>query len=231
MEHKYHSTKLKFLAMKWGIHHFETYLLGRQFKVRMDNNPLTYFMLSPNHDATKYCWIDELVPYTFSLEYQKGKNNVVADALSRIGEKQLPQEEADETLKATPLLKGDPTVVEVYNEKEEDRVPEKDPKWTMSKDKMKAVFDNLTMDAGRWAEWEWDLESMVTAKATLIEIEVQAAQPNTPMHIMDWAQALTEDPQLEANLDWYLNDKKKGTLWAQQLEKLKAHLGPLTKPT
>ena len=47
------------------------------------------------------------------------------------------------------------------------------------------------------------------------------------MHIMDWAQAQREDPQLEATLDWCLNDKKKGTPWAQQLEKLKAHLGPL----
>ena len=157
--------------MKWGIHHFKTYLLGRQFKVRMDNNPLTYFMSSPNLDATKHHWIDDLVPYTFSLEYQKGKNNVVADAFSRIGEKWLPHEETDEILKATPLLKGDPTVVEVYNEKEEDRVPEKDPKWTMSKDEMKAIFDNLTMGAGRWAEWEWDQEFMVTTEADSIEIE------------------------------------------------------------
>ena len=113
-------------------------------------------MSTPNLNATKYCWIDELAPYTFSMEYQKGKNNVVADALSRIGGKWLPQEETDEILKTASLLEGDPTVVEVYNEKEEDRVPEKDLKWTMSKDEMKAVFDNLTMGAGRWAEWEWD---------------------------------------------------------------------------
>ena len=81
---------------------------------------------------------------------------MIADAVNRIGEEQLPQEETDEILKATPLLKGDPTEVELYNEKEEDRVPEKGPKWTMSKDEMKAVFDNLTIGAGRWAEWEWD---------------------------------------------------------------------------
>ena len=104
-ELKYHSTKLVFLAMKWGIQHFETYLLGRQFRVRMDNIPLTYFMSSPNLNATKHRLIDELVPYTFSLEYQKGKNNVVADALNRIGEKWLPPEETDEILKATPLMK------------------------------------------------------------------------------------------------------------------------------
>ena len=34
--------------------------------------------------------------------------------------------------------------------------PEKDPKWTMSKDEMKAIFDSLTMGAGRRAEQEWD---------------------------------------------------------------------------
>ena len=72
-EHNHHSTKLKFLAMKWGIHHFETYLLGRQLKVKMDNNFLTYFMSFPNLDAMKHCWIDELAPFTFSLEYPKGK--------------------------------------------------------------------------------------------------------------------------------------------------------------
>ena len=155
-EHKYHSTNLEFLTMKWGIHHFEMYLLGRQFKVRTDNNPLTYFMSSPNLDATKHHWIDELAPYTFSLEYQKGKNNVVADALSRTGKQQLPQEEMDEILRAALLLEGDPTVVEVYDEQDEDRVPERNPKWTMSKDEMKAVFDNLTMGAGRRPEREWD---------------------------------------------------------------------------
>ena len=70
-KHKYYSTKLGFLAVKWGIHHFKTYLLDRQFKVRTDNNPLTYFMLSSNLDATKHCWIDELASLTFSLKYQK----------------------------------------------------------------------------------------------------------------------------------------------------------------
>ena len=56
----YHSTKLKFLAMKWSIKHFQTYLLGPHFKVRTDNNPLTYFLTSPNMDVTKQRWINEL---------------------------------------------------------------------------------------------------------------------------------------------------------------------------
>ena len=80
VEVNYHSTKHEFLAMKWSTEHFQTYLLGRHFKVCMDNNPLTHLLTSPNMDAMKQRWINELANYDFSLEYQKGKNNTVADA-------------------------------------------------------------------------------------------------------------------------------------------------------
>ena len=40
---------------------------------------------------------------------------------------------------------------------------------------MEAVFDNRTIGAGRWAEWERDRESAVNAEADSIEIEAQAA--------------------------------------------------------
>ena len=39
VEVNYHIMKLKFLAMKWSIKHFQTYLLGHHFKVHRDNNP------------------------------------------------------------------------------------------------------------------------------------------------------------------------------------------------
>ena len=49
----YHSTKLKFLVLKWVvIEHFKEYLPYQSFLVRMDNNPLTYIMMTPNLDAT-----------------------------------------------------------------------------------------------------------------------------------------------------------------------------------
>ena len=95
VEVNYHSTKLEFLAMKWPIKHFQTYLLGCCFKFHTDNNPLTYFLTSPNMDAMKQRWINELMKYDFSLKYQKGKNNTVADALNRISEEWLSAEEAD----------------------------------------------------------------------------------------------------------------------------------------
>ena len=52
-EKNYHSTKLKFLVMKWVImEHFKEYLLYQPLLVRTDNNPLTYIMTTPNLDAT-----------------------------------------------------------------------------------------------------------------------------------------------------------------------------------
>ena len=111
--------------MKWSIQHFQTYLLGHHFKVHMDNNPLTYFLISPNMDAMKQRWINELAKYDFYLKYQKGKNNTVADALSRISEECLPDEEAEKVFKAIPVIPGDDTIFKVFKEKEEDWQPEK----------------------------------------------------------------------------------------------------------
>ena len=88
-EVNYHNMKLEFLAMNWSIEHFQTYLFGCHFKVCTDNNPLTYFITSPNMDAAKQRWINKLAKYDFSLEYQKGKNNTVAEALSRISKECL----------------------------------------------------------------------------------------------------------------------------------------------
>ena len=45
--------KLGFLALQWAVtEHFKEYLPYQSFQVRMDNNPLTYIMMTPNLDAT-----------------------------------------------------------------------------------------------------------------------------------------------------------------------------------
>ena len=83
-ERNYHSTKLEFMALFWAVtQQFKDYLWGRKFLVRTDNNPLTYIMKSANLDATRHRWVGSLASFNFDIEYQWGKNNVVADTLSR----------------------------------------------------------------------------------------------------------------------------------------------------
>ena len=84
-EKNYHSTKLEFLALKWVItEHFKEYLLYQPFLVRTDNNPLTYIMTTLNLDGTGHHWVGALARFNFQLEYQKGWDNTVMDALSWI---------------------------------------------------------------------------------------------------------------------------------------------------
>ena len=82
-EKNYYSTKLGFLVLKWAIiEHFKEYLLYQPFLVKTDNNPLTYIMTTPNLDTTGHQCISVLTKYNIQLEYQKGWDNAVADALS-----------------------------------------------------------------------------------------------------------------------------------------------------
>ena len=85
LEENYHSSKLEFLVLKWSItEHFEEYLAYLPFVVWMDNNPLTYMLMTPNLDATGHQWVSVLASFQFELKYQKGANNSAADALSWI---------------------------------------------------------------------------------------------------------------------------------------------------
>ena len=69
--------------------------------VRTDNNPFTYIFTSTNLDATGQRWVARLTSYNFSLGYQKGKDNMVADFLSQMDEC-LPEEEVQEYLNQIP---------------------------------------------------------------------------------------------------------------------------------
>ena len=82
-EKNYHSSKLEFLVLKWSVtEHFKEYLAYTPFVVQTDNNPLTYVLMMPNLDATGHRWVGMLASFQFELEYQKGADNGVVDALS-----------------------------------------------------------------------------------------------------------------------------------------------------
>ena len=82
-EKNYHSSKLEFLVLKWSVaEHFKEYLAYAPFVVRMDSDPLMYMLTMPNLDVTGHRWVGALASFQFILEYQKGVDNEVADALS-----------------------------------------------------------------------------------------------------------------------------------------------------
>ena len=84
-EHNYHSTKQEFLALKWTIaEQYQECLHWKLFVVKTDKNPLTYILTTPNLDAIQHHWVESLAGFAFSIEYQKGRDNAVADALSHV---------------------------------------------------------------------------------------------------------------------------------------------------
>ena len=106
-EQRYHSNKQEFLALKWAVtKQFHEYLspYGKnrnEFVVRTDNNPLTYIFSLANLDAAGQRWVAQLACYNFALEYQKGKDNTVADFLSHLDD-HLPPGEVQDYLNKIP---------------------------------------------------------------------------------------------------------------------------------
>ena len=106
-EQRYHSNKQEFLALKWAVtEQFHEYLSPyeknrNKFVVHTDNNQLTYIFSSANLDAAGQQWVAHFASYNFSLEYQKDKDNTVANFLSWTNEC-LREEEVQEYLNQIP---------------------------------------------------------------------------------------------------------------------------------
>lgn len=77
-------------AIHWAIKHFHCYLYGQEkFLVKTDHRPLIYLfsMKDPTSKLTRMRL--DLEEYNFDIIYIKGKDNVCADALSRISINEL----------------------------------------------------------------------------------------------------------------------------------------------
>ena len=80
----YSSMKLELLALKWAItEKFRDLLIGSEFIVYTDNNPLSYLNSTAKLGATETRWVAELAQFNFNIKYRSGRANINADALSR----------------------------------------------------------------------------------------------------------------------------------------------------
>ena len=86
-ERAYAVNEKEALACVWACETWDKFLLGRHFTLRTDHASLTSLLASTSDSrkSAKFCrWIDRLAAFDFTIEYQAGNRNVVADALSRL---------------------------------------------------------------------------------------------------------------------------------------------------
>ena len=66
-----------------AVKKWRPYLLGRPFVIKIDHQSLKYLLEQRVGTHAQQKWITKLLVYVFIMEYKHGKENVVADALSR----------------------------------------------------------------------------------------------------------------------------------------------------
>ena len=86
-ERNYSVTERECLGVVWATDHFSYYLLGVEFLIVTDHDPLTYLRSIPQPHGRLARWILKLEQYRYTLQYRAGKKIPHADGLSRIPDK------------------------------------------------------------------------------------------------------------------------------------------------
>lgn len=67
-----------------AVNKFRHYLVGHQFIIRTDQEALKHLCQQTIQTPEQQRWLPKLLGYDFSIEYKPGRNNIPADALSRV---------------------------------------------------------------------------------------------------------------------------------------------------
>ena len=82
-ELNYPTHDLELLAVVHALKLWRHYLLGRRFELQTDHKSLKWIFTQPDLNMQQRRWVQLLHEYDFAIEYKTGKQNVVADALSK----------------------------------------------------------------------------------------------------------------------------------------------------
>jgi predicted aspartyl protease len=83
-EKNYSTTKKELLAIIFALKKFHYYVAGRRFKLYTDHKPLIQLMTMKPSTSMLSNWIDLISRYDIELHHVSGKDNVLADNLSRL---------------------------------------------------------------------------------------------------------------------------------------------------
>jgi hypothetical protein len=82
-EKNYATHDLELATIIHALRKWRHYLMGKKFELRTDHNVLKYLFDQPTLNARQIRWLEFLCEYDFDIKHIKGKENKVADALSR----------------------------------------------------------------------------------------------------------------------------------------------------
>lgn len=83
-QQNYSTIEKELLAIIYAVDQFRHYLVGHEFILFTDHKPLIYLFNMKNASSKLVRWRLALSEYQFKIVYKQGRQNVVADALSRI---------------------------------------------------------------------------------------------------------------------------------------------------
>lgn len=88
-EKRYSTTEKELLGIVWGVNYFRPYVYGRSFDLMTDHQPLKWLQTKykgKDINPRLQRWLLKLGEYDINIGYIKGKENTLADFLSRINE-------------------------------------------------------------------------------------------------------------------------------------------------
>ena len=72
------------LAIVFAVQKWEQYLTGTHFIIKTDQNSLKWLLQQKISTPFEQFWLSKLLGFDYEIQYKKGKENVAADALSRV---------------------------------------------------------------------------------------------------------------------------------------------------
>lgn len=91
-EMNYSTTEKEFLAVCWAVKYLRPYIYGRQFKLQTDHQAIAWLhkkYMGSDLNPKLQRWLLGLGEYNMKIDYIKGKENVIADFLSRVNSNEI----------------------------------------------------------------------------------------------------------------------------------------------